>query len=36
LNDDDKYVRRSAIQHPIYAQHYPNGHEIINGKVIAK
>jgi hypothetical protein len=27
-------VRDIATEHPIYRQHYPNGHEIIDGKIV--
>ena len=30
LGDDYWHIRWYATQHPIYKQHYPNGHEIVN------
>jgi len=34
--DKTNAVRYAATNNPVYKKHYPNGHEIVNGKVVAK
>ena len=36
LMDKTNAVRYAATNNPVYKQHYPNGHTIVNGKVVAK